>query len=151
MIKYIQKYQTVILFLIIIFAGFLRFYQLGSVPPSLNWDEASSGYNAYAILKTGKDEYGNFLPIEFRSFEDYKPPVYIYLTVPSVALFGLTEFAVRFPAALFGTLSILVFYLLLLELLTSFERNQRNLIALIGAFCLTVSPWHIQFSRAAYE
>src|SRR5437773_2571614 len=101
---------------IILLAILLRFYQLGNNPPSIDWDEASTGYNAYSILKTGKDEYGNFLPLSFRSFDDYKPPVYIYLTVPSVAVFGLTEFAVRLPAAIIGVLAVLVIYFLCLEI-----------------------------------
>ena len=82
---------------IVVLAFILRFFMLGQNPPSLNWDETSIGYNAYSILKTGKDEYGTSFPIEFRSFDDYKPPVYIYLDVLPVTIFGLTEFAVRFP------------------------------------------------------
>ena len=76
--------------LIIILAAILRFYNLTAVPPSLNWDEASNAYNAYSILKTAKDEYGNFLPLANRSFDDYKPPVYMYFTIPSVWIFCLT-------------------------------------------------------------
>lgn len=151
MIKFLNKYRVLILVLIVTLAAILRFYSLGLNPPSLNWDETSIGYNAYSILKTGKDEYGKFLPIEFRSFDDYKPPVYIYLTVPSVAAFGLNEFAVRFPAALFGVLSVIVFYLLLSKVLQKSNIVMRDAIPLIGAFLLAISPWHLQFSRAAYE
>ena len=86
-------------FLIVIFllAFTLRFWQLGQNPPSLDWDEASLGYNAYSLFKTGADEYGNKWPLAIRSFGDYKPPLYTYLTIPSVAIFGLNEFAIRFP------------------------------------------------------
>lgn len=140
-----------ILALILLLGLILRFFILGQNPPSLNWDETSIGYNAYSILKTGKDEYGNFLPIEFRSFDDFKPPVYIYLTVPSIAVFGLTEFAVRFPAALFGTLAIIVLYLLIKEIFDAKEFREKEQLALIGSFLLAVSPWHLQFSRTAYE
>jgi len=56
-----------ILFIIIV-AGFLiRFININNYPPLL-WDEASLGYNAYSILKTGRDEYGKFLPLIFKSF-----------------------------------------------------------------------------------
>src|SRR3990167_2972888 len=84
----------------------LRFYKITQVPASLNWDENSNAYNAYSILKTAKDEYGNFLPLVNRSFDDYKPPLYMYLNVPTVAAFGLTPFAARLPSAIFGTLCI---------------------------------------------
>ncbi|MBI5019248.1 hypothetical protein HZB58_03170, partial [Candidatus Gottesmanbacteria bacterium] len=79
--------------IIIILAAFLRLWQLGNVPVSPDWDEAALGYNAYSILKTGKDEYGIFLPRTLRSFDDYKPPLYTYLAIPAVAAFGLTTWA----------------------------------------------------------
>lgn len=140
-----------LLILIIFIAAFLRFYQLGSNPPSLDWDEVSIGYNAYSILKTGKDEYGNFLPLSIRSFDDYKPSLYVYLTVPSIAIFGLTEFAVRFPAAVIGVSSVIVTYFFVKELLSEWDIKKREIIALLSAFFLAISPWHLQFSRAAFE
>src|SRR5690348_13812268 len=107
----------ILLCLIVLLAVFLRFYQLGINPPSLTWDEVAWGYNAYTLGIDGKDEFGHFLPYtSFISFGDYKPPVYAYLTVVPVWLFGLTEFAVRFPSALFGTLTVLVTYFLVKEL-----------------------------------
>lgn len=92
-----KKFVAISLFLIVLLASLLRFYHFTSNPPGLNTDETAIGYNAYSILKTGKDEYSQKFPLAFRSFDDYKPPLYIYLTVPSVAIFGLNEFAVRFP------------------------------------------------------
>lgn len=149
--RQMNNLYKIIIGLIIFVAFILRFYQLGSNPPSINWDETSIGYNAYSILKTGSDEYGNRFPLSFRSFDDFKPPVYIYLTVPSVALFGLNEFAIRVPAALFGTLAVAIFYFLVREVLKNFSSGQREQIALLSAFFMAVSPWHLQFSRAAYE
>src|SRR3990167_2020828 len=133
------------LIFIIILATVLRFYQLGQNPPSLNWDETAHGYNAYSILKTGRDEYGYRLPLSFRSFDDYKPPIYTYLVVPSVAAFGLNDFAVRFPSAFLGVLAVLFTYLMVKELF------QKTPIALLSAFFLAISPWHLQFSRVAFE
>jgi 4-amino-4-deoxy-L-arabinose transferase-like glycosyltransferase len=152
MISYVKKNSSVlILSLIILIAVVLRFYQLGSNPPSLDWDEASLGYNAYSILKTGADEYGNKFPLSFRSFDDYKPPVYVYLTVPSVAFFGLTEAAVRLPAAIIGVIAVVALYFLVLEILHSWDMKRRQWIALMASFSLALSPWHLQFSRAAFE
>ena len=129
--------KKIILTLIVLLAFFLRIYQLGVVPISPDWDEAALGYNAYSILKTSRDEYGKFLPLVFRSFDDYKPPLYIYLTVPSVALFGLNVFAVRFPSAVLGTLTVLLVYFLVREL---FENHRhRDKIALVSAFLLAIS------------
>ncbi len=60
-----------LLIIILIIAAFLRLWRLESIPPSLTPDEAALGYNAYSVLKTGKDEYGKVLPIIFKSFGDY--------------------------------------------------------------------------------
>src|SRR3989344_3129423 len=79
---------------VVILAAVLRFYQLGYSPPSLYWEEAALGYDAYSILKTGKDFHGNPWPLTaFESFGDWKPSLYFYTTVPSVAIFGLTAAA----------------------------------------------------------
>ena len=76
--------------LILVIASILRLYQLGHVPVSLDWDEVSLGYNAYSILKTGKDEFGQQLPLILRSFDDYKPALYAYLLIPFIFIFGLS-------------------------------------------------------------
>lgn len=133
------------LLVIIIVAVLLRFWQLGTVPPSPDWDEAALGYNAYSVLKTGRDEYGTFLPLSLRSFDDYKPPLYMYLTIPAVALFGLETWVVRLPSAIMGVVAVVGTYFLIIELLKS------KSIALLSAMLLAISPWHIQFSRIAFE
>ena len=140
------KNKIIILIIIItIIGGFLRFYKITKNPPSLTGDEISFGYSAYSILNTGKDEYGKFMPLTFESIGDYKNPLPVYLIVPSIKLFGLNDFAVRFPNALFGTLSIPVFFLFILNI---FKRKD---IALIGSLFLAISGWHIFYSRFAYE
>ncbi|HEX2186724.1 MAG TPA: glycosyltransferase family 39 protein, partial [Chloroflexota bacterium] len=84
-------------------------------------------------------------PLVFESFGDFKRPLYIYTAIPSVAIFGLTPLGVRLPSALAATLSVPVLYLVARLLL----RGRRP--ALLAAGMLAVSPWHLQFSRAARE
>ncbi len=139
-----MKKYILILF-IVVFAGILRFWHLTQVPPALNSDEVAIGYNAYSILTTGRDEYGTPYPTLFRSFDDYKMPVYVYLVAGSMKLFGFGDFAVRFPSALFGTLTIFVTYLLVRILF------KKESLAVAAAFLLAVSPWAIHFSRSGYE
>jgi 4-amino-4-deoxy-L-arabinose transferase-like glycosyltransferase len=122
---------------------------LGKVPNSLDWDEVSWGYNAYSILHTGRDEYGAFLPLSFKAFGDYKQPVYVYADVIPVKLFGLNAFSVRFPNALLGTLSIIFVFLLVYELFR--KRSYPKTVAFLAMFFFAISPWHIQFSRVAFE
>ncbi|MCX6724630.1 MAG: glycosyltransferase family 39 protein, partial [Candidatus Shapirobacteria bacterium] len=140
-----NKKVFLILFLIIFLAGLLRLPFLNRFPSGFSADEASLGYSAYSILKTGKDEWGERLPLNPRSFGEYKAPLYIYLTIPSIALFGLNETAVRLPSAVFGILAIVVVFLLTQELFGIVT------ISLLSAFFLAISPWHLVFSRAAIE
>lgn len=134
-----------ILVLILLAAAVLRLPYLDSLPAGITIDEAGQGYSAYSILKTGKDEWGDFLPLNPRGFGDYKPPVFMYLLVPSVALFGLNGFAVRFPSAVAGILSVWVIFFLVFEL---FKDKK---LALFASFLLAISPWHVYYSRLGWE
>lgn len=135
---------------IVLIAFVLRFYQLGSIAPSLTWDEVAWGYNAYSLGIDGKDEFGRFLPYDYlESFGDFKPPVYAYLDVIPVKLLGLTEFAVRLPSALFGVLTVLVSFFLVKQIFWK-SKNAEN-YALMTSLILAVSPWHIMLSRGAFE
>ncbi len=146
------KRNKKIIFAILVLAAAVRLWALTSNPPHLTPDEAALGYNAYSILKTGRDEYGKILPIIFKSFGDYKPGLYVYLTVPFVGLFGLNEFAVRLPSALAGVLAVYLIYRVVLEL---FKENTSKInyqrLAMVASFLLAISPWHIHFSRGAWE
>lgn len=135
-----------LLFFITLLGGIIRFWNLGHLPPSLNWDEISHGYNAYSILKTGRDEWGTLVPHIFRAFGDYKLPVYIYSTILPVLFFGLKAFAVRFISAMAGTLAIPGIYLLSKKIFKGSEK-----LHLISAFILALTPWHIFISRPALE
>lgn len=137
--------RTKVFLLIFTLALVLRFFKLGEAPASLNWDENSNAYNAFSILKTAKDEYGKLLPLYNRSFDDYKPPIYMYLNVPTVAIFGLTPFAARLPSAILGVLTVVAIYFLTLKILNSTK------VALLSMFMLSTAPWHLQFSRVGFE
>lgn len=153
-----MRNKGIILFCIILLASFLRLYKLGVVPASPDWDEASLGYNAYSILKTGRDEYGTYLPLSIRSFGDYKPPLYTYLSVPIIAVFGLDVFSVRLLSAICGIVSVVgTFYLVKIlyskkeKTNESAKNDQYPIIALLSATLMAISPWNLQFSRAAFE
>lgn len=139
-----MKRPNWLLISIIILGFILRVTGLGQIPAGFTPDEASQAYTAYSLLKTGHDEWGIAWPItSFRSFADYKAPLQTYLMIPSVAIFGLNEFATRLPSTIFGTLAILIIYFLAKKI------NPKT--GLLAAFLLAISPWHIQFSRTALE
>jgi 4-amino-4-deoxy-L-arabinose transferase-like glycosyltransferase len=191
----------ILLLVIVLVAAALRMSQLGSNPPSLTWDETAWGYNAYSLGLDGKDEFGKFLPITYlESFGDFKPPLYAYLDIIPVKVFGMNEFATRFPSAVFGTLTVLLTFFLVRQLfsksisssdtlsvralrqaqgklsrgISSTHDAQLNsslpagrqasihihmvgmtkyveILGLVAAAILAVSPWHIMLSRAAFE
>jgi len=135
-----------LLLIVLVFLGFfLRVYKITEIPPSLNWDEASIGYNAYSILKTSKDEWGIRFPLHFQSFGEYKLPAQIYASIPAIAILGLTPFSVRITPVIYGTLTVLLLYLLTQELF------KRRSISLVSSLLLAISPWHIQLTRASFE
>ena len=140
-----KKITIICLALILILGAFLRFYQLGQIPNSISADEAALGYNAYSILETGRDEYGDKFPLIFKSFDDHKNPVFIYLLVPFIKIFGFNTFTLKLPNAILGTLVILLFYLLTKKLINN------NNTALISAFLAAICPWLIHFSRVGIE
>jgi 4-amino-4-deoxy-L-arabinose transferase-like glycosyltransferase len=142
------KNSKKILFLIIFLAIILRIVNLENWPIIFNQDEALNGYEAYSILKTGRDHRNNPWPIFFEGFSDKvdnRLPFYIYFSVPFVAIFGLNKFAIRLPAVILGVLTVLITYYLAKEL---FEKES---IGLLSAFLLAISPWHIFLSRTGLE
>lgn len=130
------------LFLIVILGAILRFAFLTYNPPSLNWDEISHGYNAYSILKTGMDQWGRKFPLfNFRAYGDYPTTLNLYLTIPFILIFGLTEYAVRLPHALIGVLTIVSVYFL------TWGITKRRNISLLAAFLAATGPWYVFTSR----
>jgi len=149
-----MKFKKHLLLIVILVAALLRVVYLDRSPAGLNADEAALGYNAYSLIKTGADEHGISWPLVFRSFDDYKPPLYVYLVLPLVYLFGLSTFVVRLPSAILGVATIYLSYHLanLLFPKTFLTiRKQKLSIGLFTAALITLSPWHLHFSRGAWE
>ena len=141
------KKSGLFLFLILLLAAFLRFYHLSSIPPSLYSDEIDQGYNAYSLMLTGKDEHGSFFPVSLRSFGDWKPPLQTLFMIPSIYLFGLNEFSVRLPSAVLGLISVYLSYFLINNFSDNYKGRKK--IAILTAFIICISPWHILQSRSA--
>ena len=151
-----KKLELLLLLLILALGLLLRLWEVGNVPPSPDWDEAALGYNAYSILLTGRDEYGQFMPLVLRSFDDYKPALYSYLIIPFIKIFDLNIISVRLPAIIFGVLAVFATYLLVKEILSIEDKQGKSnkykeTLALLSAAFLSISPWHLQFSRIAFE
>ena len=135
-----KKYIPLIILLLL--ASPLYLIKLDSIPPGFYLDEATIGYNAYSILQTAKDEYGQTLPIAFRLFGSYSPPLFIYLLVPFIKLIGLTVFTIRLPSAIMAIITGLIVFLLAKKL---------KINPYLSAILFLISPWNIFFGRIGYE
>ncbi len=135
-------FKQKLLVLILILAFFIRVYRVINLPPSLNWDEVSHGYNAYSVLKTGADEWGHLLPLtNFRAYGDYPLPLNIYLTIPFIIALGLSEFSIRLPHVILGVATVLASYFL------GFGFTKNRKISALMAFFVAIDPWFVFTSR----
>lgn len=142
--SFFEKHHYLILLLTLSIAFFIRVYGLAEDPPGMYMDEVSSAYNAYSILHTGKDEHGKTFPLFFEAFGEYRQGLYIYSMIPSLFIFGLTDFGTRFTSVLFGMGSLILFYFISRKL---FHPN----FSLIATALLSIQPWHFFLSRVAFE
>jgi 4-amino-4-deoxy-L-arabinose transferase-like glycosyltransferase len=144
--KLLKKNKLLFFLLLILFCFgiFLRVWQISNIPPGLSWDEASIGYNGWAVLKSGKDEWGETLPLHFQAFGEWKLPVYVYSTLPFIKLFGLNPLVVRLPSIIAGIFSAVVFGLI-------FFRLKGIKIGLASSLLFLFSFWGFSLSRAAFE
>ncbi len=145
-------FSNKLLLLIVILASVLRLYKLSVNPPSLFGDELDLGYQAYSILKTGRDYQGNLIPLNFHSIAEWRTPLYLYTAVPTIAVFGITPLGVRLPAAIFGILDVIVVYFLFKEILSFGQPpTNKHYRSLVASFLFVISPWSLQYSRAGFE
>jgi len=117
-------------------------FRLHGVPPGLHQDEACAGYDAYSILKTGRDQHGNFLPLNQQAFDDYRRPLLTYSLIPLIEVLGLKVSTVRLGAALWG-ISDLVAIAALAGLMLGWPG------AAAAAVFAAASPWDMSISRVA--
>jgi len=135
--------ELTILAFILIVAAFFRLYDLDVVVPLLFYDEGGQGLDALDIL-AGR-------PSLFFSRSFGKEPFFIYLVTPFVVLLGRGILAVRLPAALLGTFTVLTTYLLVKELFHSDGERRSQHMALLTTLFLAISYWHITLSRIGFR
>jgi 4-amino-4-deoxy-L-arabinose transferase-like glycosyltransferase len=139
-----HKFQ-ILLFIIVSLAALLRFPFLDIFPPSMIQDEVGIGYSAISIAETGMDEWGIKFPLVFKSFGDYKAPVFIYTTALLYKIIGWHEVLPRITSAIAGLFIVLIGGLWTKKLFKSEE------LGLISALLLAINPWTIHLSRMALE
>ena len=127
--------------LLLVFGAFLRMWNLTGLPDGLQQDEASIGYEAFCLAGYGIDRNGYHWPVYPITWgSGGGSPIMIYLNVLTTKLFGSRIFSIRIVPAFLGTLTLLLFFLLL-------NRAFGKRCALTGLAVLALTPWHIILSR----
>lgn len=134
-----------LLLLSVFISLFFTIYRKDIVPPCFSSDEAAFGYNAYAILHTGRDEYGKFMPLQFKSFGEYKLPLYVYFSLPFIAAFDLNENAIR------SLNIVLSLFFPIVMFFFSKELFKKDSLSIVTAFLTSFSLGLSLFSRQAIE
>lgn len=131
---------------ILIVAALSRLYGLTTVPPPLNQDEVSPGYDAWCILETGADRHGQSWPFFRENFGpgDFTAALGAYLAIPTIACLGPTVAAVRLPCALLGIATVAIIFAVV-------RRWMGVPAAFVAAAILALDPWHVVMTRTAHE
>ena len=134
-----------VLVAILVAAAILRLVSLTHAPPGLHQDEAANAWNAYCLLKTGRDQVGVRWPVfSSRSLGSNRSTLYLYVLMPFQALGGISPLTTRLPAAIGGVITVILLYLV-------GSRMFCRQVGLVAAGFLSFNPWHIQMSRWGHE
>jgi 4-amino-4-deoxy-L-arabinose transferase-like glycosyltransferase len=145
LIEFLRPRSRLLLFLLILALGiFARTWELRSLPPGLNEDEASSGVDAFSLYRFGVDRNGISFPVFMTSWGSGQNALPAYLMIPFIALGGLSPFTIRLPAWIGGILTLPLVYFV-------GKRAAGRDFGLWAMFLLAISPWHILISRWGFE
>jgi len=134
-----EKGLFYIIFVFVVLTGFtLRFYQLETIPPGLQYDEAYNGLEGLEAWQ--KNDFKIFFPEN-----NGREGLYINLVGIAEGILGVSNFSIRSISAIIGSFTILAFYFLLRKI--GFDRY----VSLMGMFLISFSFWHLGFSRTVYR
>lgn len=143
-----KQLPLLFLFIFLFILSFsLRLFKVNEIPSGFYWDEAAITYNAFGLAEWNRDEWGNKLPISFRSFGDYKAPLLIYTLSIPYKIFGLHIDWLRYLAVFVGGLNVVLTLLLFRQLIP----KAPPLISLVLLILTSFTPWYFHFSRFGNE
>src|SRR3989338_949551 len=140
--------ELTILFFI---SGFIVFFQFNQVPKKLSWDEIE--FARLALSLDGKP----YTP--YSQLATGHSTLYFYLLLLSLKTFGVTNFALRFPSALFAVLNVFIFYLIARLVFPNisyfpkgvFKKNMQSLMPFTATFIFVSLRWYFNFARFSFE
>lgn len=124
---------------IFILALFLRIFHFSS--PFFTSEEARVASRGFIISTTGHDELGRFFPVLFNSLIDYQLPIESYLVALSEFIFRKTDFGVRLPFIILGSILPLLVYKITQRV------TGQNRVGVIAALLIAISPSLIFISK----
>ncbi len=135
--------------ILVLISAFFIFYRFSGIPKYLAFDEIeftklalslqNKPYTPYSSLATGHST------------------LYFYILLASLKTFGTNVFALRFPAAIFGILSIIIFYLIMKRyrqgIALSLHENttMKQWLPFFLSIIFLTSRWFLNFSRFSFE
>lgn len=130
------------LLLVIVFSFILVFWQFLKIPANLSFDEVEFTKLALSLKNAPFQIYSSLAT-------GHTTP-YFYLLLGSFSLFGVNNFALRLPAAIFGVLCPVIFYLVLYKI-KGLENPAPTIIVMVLSVILLTSHWYLNFARFAFE
>lgn len=104
----LNKNQSNLYLSIIILSGIFFFIPFLGRVHLFDWDEINFAESAREMIVTGNYHR---VQINFQPFWE-KPPLFFWLQVAAMKVFGINEFAARFPNAIFGIITLVTFFLI---------------------------------------
>jgi len=143
----VLKKEFIPILLILLLGTILRLFKLGAIPPGVTLDEMGYIFNSYSIAQTGRNVFGEVLPFLTWMVPNGFPfmPVPIYLSAPIYWIFDLSATSGRLMSSILGIIDIFLIYLLV------FQVFKNRTFALLSSLFLAISPWHLHFTRSAYD
>jgi hypothetical protein len=152
------------IFILLLISVGIIFYQFPNIPKNLSFDEVD--FAKLALSLNGKP----YIP--YSTLATGHATLYFYIILLSFKLFGVTNFALRFPSAIFGVLSIITFFFLMKLVFNNrtikpfgFTQDKQsnnnhppntlhltpNFFALILSIIFVTSHWYFNFARFSFE
>ena len=105
--------NCVLFFVVFILLSIPLWLKVDTLPIRL-WDESQNAINAIEMEETHNwiVRTENYVPDTF----DCKPPLLIWSQVAAIKMLGTNELAIRLPSVIFGILTLITVFLLLLKM-----------------------------------
>ena len=128
-----RRYVLAVIIAITVLGFYLRYRCLGCL--GFRWDEDLTSLAVKALIEKGVPELpSGMIYLRFYPFQ--------WIIAASVKIFGFSEFSMRLPAVLFGTITIPTSFWVARKL---FDWK----IGLIVAACIALSFWQVEMARTA--